>query len=608
MKKNIKNISGISLLLLSCFFNFACGAAESDSYKSEENSNLRIIPPYFIQMPSPNYNNRPENTKIDTIIIHHTAPFASLTRVGYFFQNINSRVSSHYIVGKEGLVIQSVDEHDRAWHAGPSAWRGKYNVNDFSIGIEVLNDGDNKDPFTDLQYISLSRLVSYIMKKYDIPLSRVIGHRDIAIPLGRKNDPADNFDWKLFKSKLRIQTGLSQNMMGFGEMPQDSNVKSNDVINNLSKDSSVEDRAIAVDSLLTLPYKNFESSIQSAFKQEYSETVEAKFFRLFEFYQDKNYIDAAKQITQRYKNISIPLLNQVVSYLSEVDPDNSKAIFINIFNDDTVTPERKVPFIKAISNYKDPAIKKLLIDELNKSKSLDEKKSIIESLAKFEDKSLNSVLIKYLSSENPATLKLATVDSLRITFDDQVESKFIDLLKNESNQDLLESISSAILRKSSKEGIKNLQLQNIYNKLNFRTKIGLFDTLGELKVIDSEDWIISKIGKDEIINSSIFLALGRITGEKSFKILGANLGKSVTSDLVILRALSNYNRPEVARAIKHILEKEDSSKVFKMLAISLIKENKMNNLLESIKVLSVENKDPEIEAMIEATVKSLENS
>src|SRR5688500_5981979 len=94
-------------------FNFSSNKAKI----MDESSKKTVLEhPLTLLMPSVNYNQRPENTKIDTIIIHHTAPFASLTRVGYFFQDINSRVSAHYTVGKEGLIIESVDEKERAWH------------------------------------------------------------------------------------------------------------------------------------------------------------------------------------------------------------------------------------------------------------------------------------------------------------------------------------------------------------------------------------------------------------------------------------------------------------------------------------------------------------
>jgi len=144
----------ILVLSVSCILNIKL---QPETFKIEK--------PLSILMYSPNYNDRPKKSKIESIIIHHTAPFYSLTRVGYYFQDINSRVSSHYIVGKEGLIIECVNDEKRSWHAGYSSWKGKFNVNDYSIGIEVLNNGDGKDNWTQSQYNSLAKLTAYLIKK-----------------------------------------------------------------------------------------------------------------------------------------------------------------------------------------------------------------------------------------------------------------------------------------------------------------------------------------------------------------------------------------------------------------------------------------------------------
>src|SRR5262249_56973566 len=99
-------------------------------------------------------------------------------------------------VGKDGIIVQGVPESERAWHAGKSEFKGRKDVNDFSIGIELVNLGDDKDPYTDRQYRSLGRLVAYLQDKYGIPKDRITGHKDIAIPKGRKKDPSNNFSYK----------------------------------------------------------------------------------------------------------------------------------------------------------------------------------------------------------------------------------------------------------------------------------------------------------------------------------------------------------------------------------------------------------------------------
>ena len=111
--------------------------------------------------------------------------------------------SSHYYVDKAGAVTRLVKDEDRAWHAGVSAIGGKRDVNDFSLGVELENLGDGKDPFPEPQLRAANELVSQLMATYAIPRDRVVRHRDIALPPGRKTDPADNLDWQAFLGALR---------------------------------------------------------------------------------------------------------------------------------------------------------------------------------------------------------------------------------------------------------------------------------------------------------------------------------------------------------------------------------------------------------------------
>src|SRR5947209_6217536 len=79
----------------------------------------KVARPKVIDMPSPNKNSRGK-AKIDTIVIHHTAGKGTAEDIGRFFQQRSSRVSAHYTIGKTGTIVQSVQEKDRAWHAGVS--------------------------------------------------------------------------------------------------------------------------------------------------------------------------------------------------------------------------------------------------------------------------------------------------------------------------------------------------------------------------------------------------------------------------------------------------------------------------------------------------------
>lgn len=139
---------------------------------------------------SPNYDLRPKGIEIDTIVIHHTE-MSSLSLAVSRLCDENSRVSSHYIICKTGKIIQLVKDEYRAWHAGMSFWRNKKQVNDFSIGIELDNNGH--EPFPSPQMLCLIKLCLHLIASYPIVKRNIIGHSDIAP--ARKADPSHLFDW-----------------------------------------------------------------------------------------------------------------------------------------------------------------------------------------------------------------------------------------------------------------------------------------------------------------------------------------------------------------------------------------------------------------------------
>ncbi|MCL2636398.1 MAG: 1,6-anhydro-N-acetylmuramyl-L-alanine amidase AmpD [Betaproteobacteria bacterium] len=107
----------------------------------------------------------------------------------YFAEIAGLRVSAHFYIRRAGRVVQFVGCDQRAWHAGRSAWRGRDNCNDFSVGIEL--EGSDEQPFAALQYGALFRLIDALRERY--PIAALAGHSDIAP--GRKSDPGPYFDW-----------------------------------------------------------------------------------------------------------------------------------------------------------------------------------------------------------------------------------------------------------------------------------------------------------------------------------------------------------------------------------------------------------------------------
>ncbi len=137
---------------------------------------------------SPNFNGRPNPRNIWAIVIHATAN-RSLEGAITWFSNPSAMVSAHYTIGKDGRIVQHVREEDRAWHAGGSKWKGVPNVNNFALGIELVNLNDGDDPYPELQHEANIELCAYLCRRHAIKPDNIMGHLDVAVPKGRKTDP-----------------------------------------------------------------------------------------------------------------------------------------------------------------------------------------------------------------------------------------------------------------------------------------------------------------------------------------------------------------------------------------------------------------------------------
>lgn len=164
------------------------------------------------RLPSPNFGPRPPGAQIDLIVLHsislppgrYGGPEVQqlfTNRLDWdahpYFQQIRGlEVSAHFYVRRDGAVWQFVSADDRAWHAGASAWRGRSNCNDDSLGIEL--EGLEGDRFDAPQYDGLARLMRALAQQY--PVAHVAGHEHIAP--GRKQDPGPGFDWARLRQAL----------------------------------------------------------------------------------------------------------------------------------------------------------------------------------------------------------------------------------------------------------------------------------------------------------------------------------------------------------------------------------------------------------------------
>ena len=157
------------------------------------------------QISSPNCDTRPDNCIINMLVIHNISlppnQYGGNGIVELFTNQLNPnehpyyaeiytrKVSSHFLIRRDGDIIQFVSCLQRAWHAGVSAWQGRERCNDFSIGIEL--EGSDFEAFEPKQYQALIVLVNALKNGY--PIQHIVGHSDIAP--GRKTDPGPYFDW-----------------------------------------------------------------------------------------------------------------------------------------------------------------------------------------------------------------------------------------------------------------------------------------------------------------------------------------------------------------------------------------------------------------------------
>jgi len=162
---------------------------------------------------SPNQGARPPATVIDLVVLHSISlppgEYGGPAIEQLFTNRLDPmahpsfaalrglEVSAHFVVRRDGEVLQFVSIDRRAWHAGRSQWWGRDNCNDFSIGIEL--EGLEGDLFEAAQYRVLATLLRALRRQR--PIRQVVGHEHVAP--GRKNDPGAGFDWAGLQRRLR---------------------------------------------------------------------------------------------------------------------------------------------------------------------------------------------------------------------------------------------------------------------------------------------------------------------------------------------------------------------------------------------------------------------
>lgn len=190
----------------------AITTAHGDRSGSGEQAGGHLWLPGMRVVSSPNADERPPGTVVDTVILHYIslppehfrgeavqALFANSLdcKAHPYFEGLAGlRVSAHFFLRRHGQLLQFVEPERRAWHAGASRLLDRERCNDFSIGIEL--EGSGRRPFTESQYRRLLALLEKLFAHY--PVRYIAGHSDVAP--GRKDDPGPFFDWQRLQPLL----------------------------------------------------------------------------------------------------------------------------------------------------------------------------------------------------------------------------------------------------------------------------------------------------------------------------------------------------------------------------------------------------------------------
>ena len=215
---------------------------------------------------SPNFDLKKRKVKDIKFIVFHYTGMKNEKEAIRKLTDSYSKVSSHYLIKKNGEILNLVPDLYTAWHAGISSW-GKYkSLNINSIGIEISNPGHNfkYKKFSKKQIFSIVKLSRFLLKKYKIKSNSILGHSDIAP--NRKIDPGEKFPWKyLSKKKIGYWHSLNNQKLLKERMVDTSNLEKIKFIRNLYEIGYVKSNKIS-------RKKNFKI-LSSAFQRRYRQEL-----------------------------------------------------------------------------------------------------------------------------------------------------------------------------------------------------------------------------------------------------------------------------------------------------------------------------------------------
>ena len=216
---------------------------------------------------SPNFNHKKRFSKQIKFIIFHYTGMKKETESINRLTNIQSKVSSHYLIKNNGEIINIVPDLYIAWHAGKSSWKNYKSLNQHSIGIEITNPGHEfgYKKFSKKQIFSLLSLSNFLIKKYKINHKNILGHSDIAPE--RKKDPGENFPWEyLSKNQIGLWHTLKKKELMKNRGFKISKIEKKLFFNNLFKIGYSKKFPISLDKARYL--KEIIKTFQRRFRQE----------------------------------------------------------------------------------------------------------------------------------------------------------------------------------------------------------------------------------------------------------------------------------------------------------------------------------------------------
>ena len=185
---------------------------------------------------SPNFNSKKRTYKKIKFIIFHYTGMRKESEAKNRLTNIQSEVSSHYLITNNGNILTLVPDLYEAWHAGKSSWKNYKSLNQNSIGIEITNPGHKfgYKKFSKKQISSLLKLSKFLIKRYKISSKNILGHSDITPE--RKKDPGEKFPWEyLSKNNIGLWHTLKKRELMKNRNFKTSKIEKELFFNNLFK-------------------------------------------------------------------------------------------------------------------------------------------------------------------------------------------------------------------------------------------------------------------------------------------------------------------------------------------------------------------------------------